>query len=59
MASLLEIELACIFNFVGRIPEIKEQMSHNIFRFLVFHNFFPMLAVKQSFRWAELKYPLF
>uniref|UniRef100_A0A1I8B8Q3 Nuclear receptor domain-containing protein n=1 Tax=Meloidogyne hapla TaxID=6305 RepID=A0A1I8B8Q3_MELHA len=52
--SLLELELQNIWGFARRIPDIVE-LNEAELRLLVLHNFFPIFAVRQAFRWAELK----
>uniref|UniRef100_A0A914MNU1 Nuclear receptor n=2 Tax=Meloidogyne incognita TaxID=6306 RepID=A0A914MNU1_MELIC len=52
--SILELELQNIWGFARRIPDIVE-LNEAELRLLILHNFFPIFAVRQAFRWAELK----
>uniref|UniRef100_A0A183CG68 Nuclear receptor domain-containing protein n=1 Tax=Globodera pallida TaxID=36090 RepID=A0A183CG68_GLOPA len=54
LCSLVDLELQSIYLFARRVPDINE-LSEFELRMLVLHNFFPMFAVRQAFRWSELK----
>ncbi|KAL3119057.1 hypothetical protein niasHT_003840 [Heterodera trifolii] len=54
LCSLIDLELQRIYHFARRVPDINELSDFELHT-LVLHNFFPMFAVRQAFRWSELK----
>ena len=54
MCNLLDQELASVYTFFGKIPEIDEVAETDLRR-LVSTNFFPVFAVKQMSKWAEMR----
>uniref|UniRef100_A0A915CYX4 Uncharacterized protein n=1 Tax=Ditylenchus dipsaci TaxID=166011 RepID=A0A915CYX4_9BILA len=54
MTSILDYELQSLHRFVLKIPDIGEIVQSDL-RVLLLRNFFPIFAVKQAFRWAELR----
>ena len=54
MTSILDYELQALYRFVLKIPDIGDVVESDL-RLLLLRNFFPIFAVKQAFRWAELR----
>lgn len=46
----MELELQAMYRFARRVPDIGE-LGELELRMLVLHNFFPMFAVRQAFRY--------
>jgi hypothetical protein len=54
MCAVLDQELASVYTFIGKIPEIDEVAESDLRR-LVSTNFFPVFAVKQMSKWADMR----
>lgn len=52
--NALEFELHSMHRFIQKVPDVCELAEADL-RSLLLRNFFPMIAVKHAFRWAEVK----
>ncbi len=52
---MLEAELNSLHAFINKVPHVAEEITPADLRRLLSRNFFPALAVKQMYRWAQLR----